>query len=222
MEGIVLSLSGGLDSTTLLAYLMDGGYSPHPVFFKYLSKHNKYELEAARKIAEYYNLPLTEIDVSDIFSKFTSNLLQSGGDIPEGHYEDKSMELTVVPSRNIIFLSVLSGYAWSMGDPTIAIGIHSGDHAIYPDCRPEFRQAMHLAISFGTGGRVGIVAPFETLNKTEILKWGLQNGVPYQLTRTCYKDQIKSCGKCGSCNERLEAFSSQGRKDPIEYEDNGG
>jgi 7-cyano-7-deazaguanine synthase len=218
MSKIVMSLSGGMDSTTLLALLLSQGNEVHGVSFSYGSKHNPYENEAARAVAKHYNIPLTEIDLSSVMSSFKSNLLKSGGEIPEGHYTDKSMSKTVVPGRNIIFLSILSGLAWSINADSIAIGIHSGDHAIYPDCRPVFYDAMNEAISWGTDGAVHVIAPILCWDKTKILTWGLSNDVPYHLTRTCYKDQPLSCGKCGSCVERLEAFSNHGVTDPISYE----
>ena len=215
---IVMSLSGGMDSSSLLAYLLDQGKEVQAVSFVYGSKHNSYERRAAESVAMYYGIVLHKLDLSSVFAGFQSDLLQSGGGIPEGHYTDSSMSRTVVPGRNLIFLSVLSGLAWSIGAQSIAIGIHSGDHAIYPDCRPEFYAAMNSAIQLGTDGRVDILAPFLQWDKTKILEWGIPHGVPYQLTRTCYQDQELSCGRCGSCVERLEAFQNVGVKDPIAYE----
>lgn len=215
---IVMSLSGGMDSSSLLAYLLDQGHDVRAVSFVYGSKHNSYERNAAESVAGYYGIPLDKLDLSSIFMGFQSDLLKSGGNIPEGHYTDSSMSRTVVPGRNLIFLSILSGLAWSIGAQSIAIGIHSGDHAIYPDCRPEFYAAMNSAIQLGTDGRVDIIAPFLQWDKTKILQWGIPKGVPYQLTRTCYQDQELSCGRCGSCVERLEAFQNVGVKDPVIYE----
>jgi len=147
-----------------------------------------------------------------------SDLLKTGGPIPEGHYTDESMSATVVPGRNIIFMSILTSYAWSIGAEKIAIGIHQGDHAIYPDCRPAFLSSMKEAIQFGTDKRVDVIAPFIGFNKIVIVRRGTRIDVPYQLTRTCYKDQEKSCGKCGSCVERLEGFERNEIEDPIQYE----
>jgi len=144
--------------------------------------------------------------------------LLTGGDIPEGHYEDESMSRTVVPGRNIIFASILTGVAWSLGAEEVWLGIHQGDHAIYPDCRPEFYRAMNEAVTLGTDGKVVLKAPFLDTNKTGILRRGLFLNVPYGYTRTCYKEQEIACGKCGSCQERLEAFAECGLTDPVEYE----
>ncbi len=219
MSKIILSLSGGMDSATLLAYAKDKGYSVlQAVSFSYGSKHNKYELQAAETIAQFYSTPHRLINMEGVFAGFKSNLMLCGGDIPEGHYEAKNMELTVVPARNIIFASVLAGVAWSLGAEEVWLGAHSGDHAIYPDCRPDFFHHMRLAMETGTGGKVTLQAPFLQDNKTTILKIGRGLGVPYRLTRTCYANQEKACGKCGSCQERLAAFAANGETDLLEYE----
>jgi 7-cyano-7-deazaguanine synthase len=209
----ILSLSGGVDSTTVLARMMDENRKVECFGFDYGSKHSTYELPAAKRIAGYYGVPFSIVDLTEISRHLSSNLLKSGGPIPEGHYEAENMKLTVVPCRNIIFLSILAGIAESKEADIIAIGIHQGDHAIYPDCRLEFFQQMDGAIRLGTDGKVGLYAPFLSTDKTGIVKWGLQHGVPYRLTRTCYKDQPEPCGKCGSCVERLEAFEKNGAKD---------
>jgi 7-cyano-7-deazaguanine synthase len=217
-EKIVMALSGGMDSTTMLGLLLSQGNEVHPVSFTYGSKHNRYENAAARTVAEYYNLALPIIDLSGVMQHFKSDLLLSGGKIPEGHYNDSSMERTVVPGRNMIFLSILAGYAWSIGATKIALGIHQGDHAIYADCRKEFFKAMDSAIYLGTDRRVDFIAPLLDMNKAGIVKIGTSLAVPFHLTRTCYKDQELSCGRCGSCRERLEAFEIRGIADPIKYQ----
>lgn len=217
---VVLGLSGGMDSATLCAYYLDKGYEVFPVSFNYGSKHNKYENYAARSLAVLWNLTIKEINLDFIGQLFKSNLLKTGEAIPEGYYTDQNMSQTVVPGRNVIFISIMMGYAWSIGADTIAIGAHAGDHAIYEDCRAGFIAAMNAAVIAGSGDRVSLEAPFLYLDKYGILSIGLslKNPVPYQFTRTCYKDQELSCGKCGSCQERLEAFKNFGVKDPIKYE----
>lgn len=220
MKKVVLGMSGGMDSATLCGYYLDQGYQVVPVSFEYGSKHNQYERKAAEDLAKFYDLKIIELSLPFIGELFSSNLLKTGGDIPEGYYTDSNMNQTVVPGRNVIFISIMMGLAWSVGANVVAIGAHAGDHAIYEDCRPSFILPMADAVRCGSGDRVVLQAPFLYLDKTEILKigHGLSPAVPYELTRTCYKDQELSCGCCGSCRERLEAFVNIGRKDCVRYE----
>ena len=225
---VVLALSGGMDSTTLLGYYLENMYTVYPVTFLYGSKHNEYEKQAVRDIIDYYNQKLFACNLPAMdhhfitldFNLFESNLLKSGGDIPEGHYEDTSMKKTVVPGRNMIFASILAGYAESIKANLVGLGVHNGDHAIYPDCRKEFIMAMNTAVYLSSDGIIEIDSPFIKMDKYNILKLGYLNptATPYHLTRTCYKDQTNSCGKCGSCTERLEAFSKLNLVDPIHYD----
>ena len=221
----VIGLSGGMDSATLLGYLLDqGSEQVHCCSFYYGSKHGQWELKAAQDLVEFYQsqgLPVTghQIDVSEAFNEFKSNLLLSGEAIPEGHYEHESMSQTVVPGRNLILAAIMAGLAESVGAGVVALGVHSGDHHIYPDCRPNFITTLYSVIRASSDGKVRIQAPFLNLDKTEILKIGyaLNPPTPYHLTRTCYKNQEVSCGKCGSCVERLSAFNSIRQTDPISY-----
>lgn len=215
---IVLSLSGGMDSTTLLAHFLAQGEKVFPVQFVYGSKHNRYELEAVDLIMKHYGLSAPVIDLTQAFKAIQSNLLKSGGDIPEGHYEASSMSKTVVPGRNSIFISFLTGVAESIGAEKVAIGVHSGDHHIYPDCRMRYIDAMDSAMRLASDGKVKLIAPFLQFDKSDIIRDGMVLKVPYGLTRTCYKDQPIACGKCGSCQERLEAFAKNRIEDPLEYE----
>ena len=214
----IISLSGGMDSTTLLAVAIQEGRSCLTIGFTYGSKHNQFENEAARLVSQYYEIPFRLIDFSSVSTHFKSDLLSSGGEIPEGHYEASNMKQTVVPGRNMVFASILAGIAWTEGVGEVWLGIHSGDHAIYPDCRPDFFKAMDSAVIHGTDKRVCLKAPFLEMNKISILARGKQLEVPYWLTRTCYKAQSIACGKCGACQERLEAFRINGMDDPVEYE----
>lgn len=202
----------------MLGMALSQRHDVQAVGFTYGSKHNSYENTAALKLCKYYGVPLFFVDLTDVMGHFRSDLLKTGGNIPEGHYEDSTMSRTVVPGRNIIFTSILSGMAWSNNCDQIWIGAHSGDHAIYPDCRPEFIRSMASAIAYGTDYKVSLKTPLLELNKTGILVEGQKLGVPYNLTRTCYKDQQVACGRCGSCQERLEAFANCGIEDPLEYE----
>ena len=216
-KSALISLSGGLDSSTLLAYLLNQNYHVECIGFTYGSKHNKYELEAAKKIAEYYNVKYDLINLEEVMKSFRSNLLKNGGEIPEGHYTEDSMKLTVVPARNIIFISIMAGLAWSRNLNCIALGVHASDRHTYPDCQKSFIDSMGLSIISGTDGNVELISPFITIEKWDIVKIGLELKVPYELTRRCYKDQPIACGKCGTCRERIEAFERNGVKDPIEY-----
>jgi len=219
---VVLSVSGGVDSSTLVGYYYDLGYKIFPLFFEYGSKHNKYEIEAVTNICKYFDIydSLKIIKLDFINQLFKSNLLSSGGEIPEGHYNDENMRKTVVPSRNVIFISIMAGYAESINVGKIAIGVHQGDHHIYPDCRSIFIDSMKNSVNLASDGRVVLEAPFLYLDKTGILEVNnkFKKKVPYELTRTCYKNQPNACGKCGSCTERLEAFRKLGMVDPAKYD----
>jgi 7-cyano-7-deazaguanine synthase len=216
---IVLALSGGMDSSTLLAHLIAHHHDVFPVTFKYGSKHNPYENEAAQKVASFYGYgPLDVIDLTAVVNMFQSNLLEHGGEIPEGHYAEDSMKQTVVPARNTLFIAALAGYAESWDMDAVAVAVHSGDHHIYPDCRTEYIKAIDTTIYLASDKKVEVIAPFVHMDKTSIITLGSVLMVPYHLTRTCYKDQPIACGKCGSCVERLEAFEANSIVDPVEYE----
>ena len=213
----ILSFSGGLDSTVLLAHLLEQNLKVTPVAFIYPSKHNEYEMKAALSITNYYNLDLHIINLTPAMLNFKSNLLLSGKDIPEGYYNHPNMKLTIIPGRNLIFTSILTGLAQSFNIKSIHLAIHSGDHYIYPDCRPDFYFYLKQAIYEGTDHEVSLIADFLKLNKTNITCLGDKLKAPLHLTRTCYKNQLLPCGKCGSCIERLEAFQENGLIDPLTY-----
>lgn len=214
---VAISLSGGMDSTTLLYSSISIYGRVLAIFLDYGSKQNYREREACTLICKEAGVDLFKINLHSLGARLESNLLQHGGEIPEGHYQDENMKLTIVPGRNLIFASILAGIAESLKIPYIAMGIHSGDHAIYPDCRPDFYEKAKETILLSSSGSVTLLAPYLHYDKGRILKEGLFLNVPYQLTRTCYKDQELACGKCGSCNERLEAFQNIGEIDPLKY-----
>lgn len=222
MKEAVIILSGGMDSVTLLYDLLDRGYLVHALTFNYRQRHRR-ELLAAKATVELLQgkdkalvhkvLPLTALNQVGI-----SALTENNIEVPEGHYAEESMKATVVPNRNMIFLSLAMSYALSRKIPEIYIGAHAGDHAIYPDCRPEFIDAMNKVAEVADYNTVKIVAPYLHMSKGDIVKTGLVLGVDYSKTWTCYKGGLKACGKCGSCTERREAFEENDQKDPIVYE----
>lgn len=215
----IVSLSGGMDSGTSLLWAKRNSQEVLAIGFVYRSKHNSYEQKCAVELTEYFEVRFIRIDLTGISNHLKSNLLQSGDKIPEGHYESESMKQTVVPGRNMIFISILAGIAESQNFDTVVLGIHAGDHAIYPDCRSEFFHAVNFAIEKGTDRKINLLAPFLYGDKSTILKYGYKYKFPYHLTRTCYKDQELACGKCGACQERLEAFRNINHEDPIKYEE---
>lgn len=215
---VLISLSGGLDSTVLLSSLLAEGKKVKAVSFFYGSKHNQFENESAKKVAAHYGIELDLIDLSLVMLQFDSHLLKTGGELPLGHYNDSNMKKTVVPGRNMIFISILAGLAESLSIPQVALGVHQGDHFIYPDCRPEFINTVGYAIYLSSDGNVKLTTPFLNLTKADIVKLGNELNTPFRLTRTCYSTKEFACGKCGSCSERLEAFEINHLTDPIEYE----
>ena len=213
----VVLLSGGMDSTTLVYWMKNLGREVLPIIFDYGQKHKR-EIEVAHATCIRLGLTYTIVNI-DVFSSLApSALTRSEIEIPEGHYEAESMKLTVVPNRNMVFLAFATAYAIGIKAREVAYAAHSGDHAIYPDCRPAFIEAMKEAISLCDDGGVRLLTPFEVMSKEAILRMGLTLGVDYSLTWSCYKGGTKACGKCGTCIERLEAFKKVGEKDPIEYE----
>ena len=214
----LIVLSGGMDSAVVLAHAKQTGLDCCVVHFQYGSKHNERELPAVQSLAQHYNVPLTIIHLPFINELFKSDLLQSGGDVPDGHYQDLSMRRTVVPFRNGIMLSIAAGLAESLEIQSIMLGNHAGDHVIYPDCRMDFTEALSDAIRLGTYTQTHLVTPFVKLTKIDIAKRGHELGVPFELTWSCYKGREKHCGKCGTCNERIEAFQKAEIEDPTIYE----
>lgn len=218
MSKIVMALSGGLDSAVMLGKFCAEGHDVTVFHFQYGSKHNPYEKDAAQALANFYGKQLFQCDLSAVVGNFKSNLLAGQGDVPEGHYEAESMRQTVVPGRNLLFIACLAGYAESIGADLVALGVHAGDHYIYPDCRPEFISSAAGTVYLSSDGKISIATPFKAIDKTAIVRVGMRYMTPFSLTRTCYKPQSRACGKCGSCQERLTAFAAVGMDDPIPYE----
>lgn len=215
MAKTVLILSGGMDSTVLLAKLKQEGHDISTLTFNYGSKHNHRENIAAAEIARRYGVENRLIKMAFVNELFKSDLLQSGGDVPEGHYEDASMKRTVVPFRNGIMLSIATGFAESIEADAVYYGAHAGDHAIYPDCRDVFVAAMAEAMRLGTYANITLESPFANMTKRDIGLLGKELGVPFEKTWTCYVGGEKHCGRCGACTERREALAGF---DPTNYE----
>ncbi|MCG7200406.1 7-cyano-7-deazaguanine synthase QueC [Marinobacter pelagius] len=216
-DTVVVIYSGGMDSFTLLHLARARGYQVHALSFNYGQRHVR-ELDCARQVCADLGIPHKEIDIRAMSEVMGGSSLTSDLEVPEGHYEEDSMKATVVPNRNMILLSLATGYAVTAGASKVWFGAHGGDHAIYPDCRPEFVEKMDAVCRVANYEPVGIEAPFIRMDKGEILAEGLGLGLDYSLTWTCYNGRDKACGRCGSCVERLEAFASNGVTDPLEYE----
>lgn len=235
----ILSISGGMDSTALLINMLEKNMDVRCLSFNYGQKH-KVELERIKKNIEYlkskgFNVEHNVVDISILGKLYNSALTTEGVAVPEGHYAEENMKATVVPNRNAIFSSMVYGYALSLvkdedgGQAYIALGIHSGDHDIYPDCRAEFRDALEYAFKIGNwdSEKVEYYTPYIDGDKFSILqeaevnckKLGLDFQVIFGNTNTCYNPNSngESCGKCGSCQERLLAFNKLGYKDPVTY-----
>ena len=210
----LLIYSGGLDSTTLLYEYKESIVLA--VTFDYGSKHNAREIACAVENCKRLGIKHLVIPLGFIGQYFKSDLLLSGGDIPEGSYADENMKSTVVPFRNGIMLAVAAGLAESYELDAIMLANHSGDHAIYPDCRPEFIDAFAAAVKAGTYNGVQVVSPYCNISKRDIALRGKAIGVDYSLTYSCYKGGEKHCGKCGTCVERKEALAGF---DSTVYED---
>lgn len=234
----VVALSGGMDSTVMLHHILSGPQAIRPdevmlVNFNYGSKHNPFEIQAAEAVRQWMSIPLLnriEFDLRGVFQSMRPrSALLADVPVPEGHYNDDTMKQTVVPGRNLMFVSIMASLAETLSqagsdsDPrsriTIYLGVHQGDHYIYPDCRPKFVYSADDAVWQSTDGWVRLHAPFLSYSKVDIVRRGLELGTPFGLTRTCYKNQPIACGKCGSCRERLEAFTLNNHTDFIEYED---
>jgi 7-cyano-7-deazaguanine synthase len=216
-EKVVVVYSGGMDSFTLLNKVQKQGLEVYALSFNYGQRH-VIELAVAADVCANLEIHHKVVDISSINSLIGGSSLTADIDIPEGHYEEESMKSTVVPNRNMILLSLAVGYAVSLESNKVFYGAHSGDHAIYPDCRPEFVERMNDVCKIANYEEVEIVTPYLDQSKIEILADGIAMNLDYRSTWTCYNGREKSCGKCGACQERLEAFERNGVVDPLEYE----
>jgi 7-cyano-7-deazaguanine synthase len=214
---VVVLCSGGMDSVTALHWARREHAVRAALSFDYGAKHNPRELPFAREHAAALGVRHETIALDFVARLFASDLLTSGGAIPDGHYEEKIMRQTVVPFRNAILLSIACGFAESAGAEGLVIAAHGGDHAIYPDCREEFMRAMADAMRLGTYAGMQLLRPFIAMTKGDIAAEGAALGVDFARTWSCYKGVAVHCGTCGTCVERREAFLHAGLADPTEY-----
>lgn len=218
MSKVIALMSGGLDSTVLVAKLIAEGHLVKGIGFDYGQRHRK-ELFCAGLVAAKLGVDFKVCDLSGV-NEFIGGSSQTSSEVPvpEGHYADESMKVTVVPNRNMIMVSVAAGWAVSLDFDAIALAVHSGDHAIYPDCRPEFIHAMRDVLFIANYKGLALFAPFLYDTKAEIVRMGVDRRAPLALTWSCYKGGRLHCGLCGTCVERREAFKIAGMPDPTEYE----
>jgi 7-cyano-7-deazaguanine synthase len=216
-QKVVVIYSGGMDSYTVLNKALKDGFEVYALSFDYGQRHVK-ELDVAAIACKDLDVHHKIVDISAINQIIGGSSLTDDIEVPEGHYEAENMKSTIVPNRNMILLSLAVGYAVSLKAGKVYYGAHSGDHAIYPDCRPEFVQKMDDVCRIANYDAVEIVSPYLKKSKIDILSDGLKMGLDYSQTWTCYNGREKACGKCGACQERLEAFELNNVIDPIEYE----
>ena len=217
MSAVVLC-SGGMDSVVALHHTAAESAVLLALSFHYGSKHNDREIPFAARQAEKLGIAHQAISLDFMATHFQSHLLQGGGDIPKGHYEEESMKQTVVPFRNGIMLAIAAGLAESRGADRLVLAAHSGDHAIYPDCREDFLHSMSEAIRHGTYAGLVVSRPFVHLDKAAIARRGAALGVDFAGTWSCYEGGDIHCGECGTCVERREAFQNAGLDDPTLYQ----
>ncbi|HVC42858.1 MAG TPA: 7-cyano-7-deazaguanine synthase QueC [Candidatus Saccharimonadales bacterium] len=218
----VAVVSGGLDSTTMAYWLRARGYDVTAISFDYGQRHRKElafaELMAADLDASWTLIDLHAAGLTSILGG--SALTDETVTVPDGHYADESMRITVVPNRNAIMLSIACALAVTRDAGAVAFGAHTGDHFIYPDCRPEFVRAFETMVNVAVAGlaKIEMLAPFLAMTKTDIVKLGDELHVPFERTWSCYKGGALHCGTCGTCFERREAFALAQVADPTRYE----
>ena len=214
-------VSGGLDSVTLAHHLHAQGHQLHLLSFDYGQRHKK-EIAFAEACAKRLEASFDVIDLSSVTRFLKGSALTDEIPIPDGHYAAPTMAITVVPNRNAIMLSVAYAVAVAEQAKVVAIGVHAGDHFIYPDCRPAFITAFDAMQRIAVEGfgepQLRLEAPFMHISKDQIVRLGTTLQVPYIDTWSCYKGGEIHCGTCGTCNERKEAFELAGVPDPTEYE----
>ncbi len=215
---VCVLLSGGMDSVAAFYEVLGTHDVVACLSFDYGSKHNAREIPFAKLHADRNGVAHHTIPLDFMNRLFKSDLLQSGGEIPEGHYAEETMKQTVVPFRNGIMLAIAAGFAESVEAEGLVIAAHSGDHAIYPDCREAFMHAMATAMGEGTYAKIQLLRPFIDTDKAGIARRGSELGIDFAETWSCYKGGEIHCGVCGTCVERREAFILAGLTDPTVYD----
>lgn len=212
---LIFILSGGLDSTTALYQLKQEHEVVEALSFDYGQRHKR-ELVCAKNICDGLKIPHQIIDLSHLNGLLQGSSLTSPNiKTPHGQYHEATMKQTVVPNRNAIMINIAAGYAVSQKIYSLGLGVHAGDHYIYPDCRPEFIVSQEKTLSLANECDFKILAPFLYLSKKEIVKIGHNLKVPFEKTWTCYEGGEKPCNLCGSCTERIGAFVMNGLVDPL-------
>ncbi|MDI5983868.1 7-cyano-7-deazaguanine synthase QueC [Halomonas sp. M4R5S39] len=213
----VVIYSGGMDSFTVLHRALREGLDVHALSFDYGQRHAR-ELEVAARVCRRLGVPHQVVDIRAIHGLIDdSALTDASREMPEGDYGQENLSATVVPNRNMILLSLAIAKAVNIGAGRVDYGAHGGDHVLYPDCRPEFVEAMNAVAGIANFAPVEIHAPYLRASKAEILADGLAMGLDYADTWTCYRGEELACGRCGSCRERLAAFAAHGATDPLGY-----
>ncbi len=215
-----LVCSGGLDSVSLAHILAADHALSRIVSFDYGQRHRK-ELDFARAVSARLAVPFHLIDMRPVGAALTGSALTDAIDVPDGHYAEETMRVTVVPNRNAIMLTIAFGIAAAAGDDEVAAAVHGGDHFIYPDCRPGFTDAFAAMQRAALDGYadVALHVPFVRKSKADIVAEGARAGTPFAETWSCYKGGVIHCGRCGTCVERREAFDLAGVADPTAYAD---
>ncbi|MVA58910.1 7-cyano-7-deazaguanine synthase QueC [Agrobacterium vitis] len=217
---ILVVCSGGLDSVSLADKMAAEHQLIGLISFDYGQRHKK-ELDFAALAAKRLGVPHQIIDITAIGASLTGSALTDDLDVPDGHYAEETMKITVVPNRNAIMLAIAFGVAAAKKADAVAVAVHGGDHFIYPDCRPGFIDAFQTMQAHALEGYadVKLLAPFVTVSKADIVTEGAKYGTPFEQTWSCYKGGDRHCGRCGTCVERREAFHLAGVTDPTDYED---
>ena len=219
MKTIVIC-SGGLDSVSLAHRVADEGALHGLLSFDYGQRHVR-ELDCAAACARRLDVPHRVVDLRDVGAALSGSALTGGAAVPDGHYAEGSMKVTVVPNRNAMMLAVAFGMAAAQGADAVAAAVHGGDHFIYPDCRPGFVTAFQDMEDAALEGLadVKLLTPYVDRPKSDIVRDGARLAVPFAETWSCYKGGDLHCGRCGTCVERREAFEIAGIPDPTEYAD---